>query len=171
MTFDVVGLKQLDAALGELTKAAARGVAQRSLKAGAAPIRDRAVELAPKREEKLARSIHVTTKKPKGHASKAAFAAAMKAGASRAQAGKAQRAYNRQNPGHFAEVFVATGQLRQAWPQEIGTENMAPQPYMRPALEEKGEEAINIIAGVIEPEIKKGAERAARKALRKASRG
>lgn len=168
----VAGLKDLDAALGELaTKATARAAAVRALKDGAKPIEDTATELAPEHLGKLKRGIHTTTKKPIGHASKAAFAAAMQSGATKAEAGKAQRAYNRENPGAFAEVFVATPQVREAWPQELGTERHAPQPYMRPAFEQHAEEAVAIIAANLGPHIMKTAQRAARKAARKAGRG
>lgn len=166
-TVKVQGLKELDKALGEFTKATARNIALRALMAAGEPMAEAAREKAPERFGDLKRSIKVTKKKPIGHASKAAFAEVMKAGGTRAQAGAAQRAYNRENPGAFAEVFVGPAQLAQAWPQEIGTVNHPPHPYMRPAFEETKEEALSILVSEMGAEISRAAERARRKALRK----
>lgn len=170
-TFKVSGLKELDAALGELAKATASAVGKRVLMKAAQPIVDEAKRLVPENTGRLKQGIVATTKKPRGHASKAAFAAAMRAGATRAQAGAAQRAFNRDNPGALAEAFVQTGRGFYAQFQEFGTQNHPPHPFMRPALEAKGEEAINIIAAEMRPEIDKAAERARRKAARKALKG
>lgn len=169
-TVSVKGLRELDAALAEFSKSTARSIVRRALLKAAQPMADEAKRLAPVAAVdggQLRNSIKVTTAKPPGHKSKAAFSAAMKAGATGAQAGAAQRAYNRENPGAFAEVFVAPDKLAQAWPQEVGTVNHPPQPYMRPAFEAKKDEAIEILATEIKAEIGKAAERARRKALRK----
>lgn len=166
-TVKIQGLKGLDKALGEFTKATARNIATRSLMKAAEPMAEAARQKAPEMSGDLKRSIKVTKVKPPGHASKAAFAEVMKAGGTRAQAAAAQRAYNRENPGAFAEVFVAPDRLAQAWPQEIGTVNHPPRPYMRPAFEETKEEALGILATEMAAEISRAADRARRKALRK----
>lgn len=165
------GLKELDGALGELSKATAKAVCIRALKKGAQPIADTARDLAPKKTERLAKSIKVTTLKPKGHASKATYAQTLREGGTKAQAAAAQRAYNRDNPGSFAEVFVAPDQFPEAWPQEIGTSKHPPHPYLRPALAQHQQDSVQIIANELKAETAKAAERARRKALRKAGKG
>lgn len=166
-TVKMVGLKELDAALAEFPKATARNIAMRALMKAAQPMADAAEAKAPKKTGKLARSIKVTKEKPPGHSTKVAFAAVMQAGGSKAQAAAAQRAYNRENPTAFAEVFVAPDRLPEAWPQEIGTAHHAPRPYMRPAFEETKDESLEIVATEMRAEIDRAAERARRKALRK----
>ena len=165
-TIKIAGLKEMDAALAEFSKATARNVCVRALQAAAEPIAEAAREKAPKRTGRLAKSIKVTTKKPPGHSTKVAFAEVMRAGGTKAQAAAAQRAYNRLNPTAFAEVFVAPDRLPEAWPQEIGTAHHGPQPYMRPAFEEKAEEGLGLIADAMREQIDRAAERARRKALR-----
>lgn len=167
VTTKVVGLKELDAALAEFSKATARNIAVRSLMKAAEPMAEAAREKAPEKSGDLKRSIKVTKEKPPGHASKAAFAEVMRRGGTASQAAAAQRAYNRENPGAFAEVFVAPDRLAQAWPQEIGTANHPPHPYMRPAFEETKEQSLEILATEMKAEIDRAAERARRKALRK----
>lgn len=166
-TIKMVGAKELDAALGEFKKATARNIAIRALTKAAQPMADKAEAKAPRKTGKLARSYKVTTQKPPGHSTKVAFAAVMKAGGTTAQAAAAQRAYNRDNPAAFAEVFVAPDRLPEAWPQEIGTAHHPPQPSLRPAFEEEAEPGLDIIATELRAQIDRAAERARRKALKK----
>ncbi|MCR5875169.1 hypothetical protein LRS10_13810 [Phenylobacterium sp. J426] len=168
----VEGLRDLDAALAELNKATARNVLQRALLKAADPVHQEAVRLAPERSGVLKSKIRKSTRKPKGHQSKAAFAAAMKRGATRREAVAAQRAFNRENPARFAEVFVGVEEgVAQAWPQELGTAKHPPQPYIRPAMEAKWGEALEIMKAEVRPEIEKAAERARKRALKKAAKG
>lgn len=172
VTVKVEGLRDLDAALGELNKATARNTLQRALLKGADPVLEEAQRLAPERSGVLKSKIRKSTRKPKGHQSKAAFAAAMKRGATRRQAAAAQRDFNRDNPARFAEVFVGVEEgVAQAWPQEVGTSKHPPQPYIRPAMEAKWQEALAIMAAEVKPEIDKAAERARKRALKKAAKG
>lgn len=171
VTFKTSGLKELDAALAEFKKSTAAGVVRRALVRSLEPMAEVSRQKAPKSPDpQLAPSIKVTTKKPPGHRSKAAFAAAKRAGLSNAEAGAMQRAFNRDNPGAFVEAFVAPDRLAQAWPQEIGTKNHPPHPYMRPGFEIEAEPTIGRLADEMRIEIDKANARARRKALKKPPR-
>ena len=88
-------------------------------------------------------------------------------GASKTEAAAAQRAFNRENGQTFAEVFVGVEErVAQAWPQEIGTVNHAPNPYIRPAIEQRSADSQRIIETELSGEIERARQRAARKALK-----
>jgi HK97 gp10 family phage protein len=167
VTVKVEGLKELDSALGELTKGVARGVLRRTLLKAGAPVVEAAKQFVPEDEGFLKDSIIVTNKAPAGHSvSKNAFAAAMRGGASRAEAGMAARAANRAQPGLFAEAFIGPGRYPYAHMVEFGTEKMFPQPYMRPAWEENKMKTLGIIQSELRVQIDKAAARAARRAAK-----
>jgi hypothetical protein len=92
----IEGLRELDAALGQFSKATARGVLHRALKKAAVPIRDQARQDAPVDTGELRDSIVIRTQSTGGSAGKAAFAAAMRSGSSKAEAAAAARAANRE---------------------------------------------------------------------------
>jgi HK97 gp10 family phage protein len=167
----VAGLKELDEALGELTKATARNVLKRALARGAKPVLDEAKRRAPVRTGELLRGLHIRTQLINTVGNRE-YSAAMRAGLGKAAALKALRAARREAPGtgSFAEVYVQTGRNPQSVFQESGTAHHAAQPYLGPALDAKGNEAIKIIAGAIGEEIDKAAARAARKAARAAAK-
>lgn len=169
--YKVLGLREADAALAELTRTTAKAVSRRVLMRAARIIADRASELAPELSGRLKSSINATTQKPKGHDSKRAWAEARGAGKSVAEARAAQRAFNRENPGSFAEAFVGSGKDFYAYQQEFGTAHHPPQPFMRPAFEEKAPEALGVIAQDLKNEAQKTAARARQRALRKAPKG
>lgn len=167
VTMKIAGARELDAALAEFKKATARNILQRTLMKAADPVLETAQALAPERTGVLKSKIRKDARKPKGHASKAAFAEAMAAGATRSEAAAAQRAFNRENGQTFAEVFVGVeDRVAQAWPQEIGTVNHAPHPYIRPAIEQRAADAQRIIETELSGEIERARQRAARKALK-----
>ena len=171
--FKVEGLRELERALAELPKATAKNTLKRTLKLAAQPIADEAQRLAPENFGTLKRSIVVTTKKPPNHdPGKKAFSKAKRAGASNAEAAGALRAARRVAPGVFAEAFVGVLQkVRQAIPQEFGTDKHPAQPFMRPAWDSKKMDALDIIKSELGNQITKAAERLARKAARKAAKG
>lgn len=172
VTVKVEGLRELERALGQFTKATARNVLKRVLVKAGEPIADRARQLVPVDEGHLKASIAVSTKKPKGaDAGKAAFAAAMRGGASRGEAGVALRAARAANPNAFAEAFVGPGRHPQAIFQEFGTVNHPPQPFVRPAWDSQKTTALDIVRRDMSAEIEKAAQRAARKAARLAAKG
>jgi HK97 gp10 family phage protein len=167
MTVHVEGLKELDAALGELSKSLAKGVLSRTLVKAGKIIAAVAEQNAPTATGGLKRSIIATTKKPSDikSAGKAAYAAAMRSGASRAEAGAALRGATASGKGAYAEAFVGPDR-RPAIIQEWGTFNQPAQPFMRPAWDAKQGEALNVIKTELGAEIQKTAKRAAARALK-----
>lgn len=178
--FKIEGLKELDAALGELPKGAARATLHRVLRKAAIPLRDRIAALAPDDPATpapdLHRSIQISTKlaNPVG---KAEFAAAMKAGLGKMAAVKAMRDAKRQAQSSgslsFAMVFVGPtrDQSRVGILQEFGTRNHGPQAFMRPGWNAEKDAALAAIVGMLGNEIDKTAKRVAARAARKAAKG
>ena len=172
-TFSVEGLKELDAALGELGKATARNVMMRALKKSAEPIRDAAKSMAPRDRGNLSESISITATST-ARAGKKAFAEAMKSGSSVGDARAAAKAANKGAKGKdtFAQVFVGpTKGGRHGWFNEFGTEKMAAQPFMRPAFDVGAPKALASLKDDLSTEIEKARARAAKKALKRASQG
>lgn len=174
----VEGLKELDRALGELTKATARNTLTRVLKKAGEPIRAAAQAGAPVDTGALRESIIVSTKKPVGHSAKdRAFSEAMKGGATRKEAGKAARFAAKGADEAFAEAFV--GPVRQRTKQaaiktivqEFGSESQPGTPYMRPAWDSQKMNALNVIKAELGKEIDKSVQRARARALKKAAKG
>ena len=150
----VEGLRELERALAELPKATGRNVLKRTLVKAGEPIADAARQKAPVESGDLQRSIAVSTKKPKdADVGKAAFAEAMRGGASRGEAGAALRAARAANPNAFAEAFVGPGRHPQAIMQEFGTVNHPPQPFMRPAWDSKQGAALDMVKSELGVEI------------------
>lgn len=172
-TFQIEGLKELDAALGELGKATARNVMMRALTKSAEPIKQAAIGMAPRDTGNLAESITISAKSV-ARAGKKAFAQAMKAGSSKGDAQAAARAANKGAKGKdtFSQVFVGPTQAgRHGYFNEFGTENMAAQPFMRPAFDVGAPQALESLKDDLATEIEKARARAAKKALKRASMG
>ncbi|MEE4452865.1 HK97-gp10 family putative phage morphogenesis protein [Novosphingobium resinovorum] len=170
MSMKTTGFKELDVALAGLKdKATSRRVAERALRRGAEPIRDRAKELAPDDPD---------TGKGKY------LVEAIKIGRA---AGVQQKLGN---SGSVVSTFVGIdGSVKRAKPStkrftkkgtgkpgggvaaysifmEEGSATHSAQPYMRPAFEEKKEEAVENMADILREEIFEAQARAARKAAR-----
>ncbi len=166
---------QLEAALKELgDKGAAKRTSERALSRAATPIRDRAVELAPDDPATglgkfLRESIKIGQKQPGGKASRlfrrgergkdtAEVWVGIDDSVKPAQAPKTARRRKRKAGGASGggvgaySIFI-----------EMGTSSMAAQPYMRPAWEEKKQEAFDRLAADLWDEISKTAARQARK--------
>lgn len=137
----VEGLKELDEALREFSKATERNIIRRALFRAGQPIMDSAASRAPRLRGKLQASIGQGTKLTR-----------RQKGSHRAESG--------------IEVFVGAGALVQAITQEFGTINHSPQPFMRPAWDENKNRSMNIFKEAMTEEIDKAAKRAARKALK-----
>lgn len=172
----VEGLKELDAALGELSKGAARGALRRALIKAAEPMRAAAERNAPKLTGDLQSSIIVTSKID-NRAGKAEYAAVMKGGGTKAQAvGALRDARRAAGIGEsFAEAFMgpAKGGKRRAIKavvQEFGSRKQAAQPYMRPAFDAEAENVIKRIGTELSREIDKSVTRARARAAKKAAR-
>lgn len=134
----LVGSDQALAELGK--KSTEKNVLIRTLKKAAKPINDQAQSLAPIETGKLQISIHTGTQLTRRQRSSAY------------RAGKLG----------VAEVHVGTVLSRGLF-QEFGTVRMRPHPFMRPAWEANKQRAEQIIATELWVEIRKAAERAARK--------
>lgn len=174
MSMKVEGLRDLDKALGELPKATARRVLHRVLQKAAQPIADRAADLAPDDPATGSPDLHTgirVSTKLKNPAGAREFAEVMKAGGTRAEAGRAMAAARREQPGaSLAMMFVGPdAKLFYAHLQEFGTSHHGPQPFMRPAWDEKKLEALGIIKSTLGDEITKTAKRVAARAAKKAA--
>lgn len=166
VTLKIDGLRDARRALQELPKATARNVVKRVLIKRAEPIAARARTLVPVRSGGLKRSITVSTKA--SNPGRAAFARTLAQGGSRAQAAAAARAANRGlTAGGSINVYVGPGRQPHAHLVEFGTSKMAAQPYLRPAVDAEIPGAIDQVAKDLWVEIKKAADRLARKAARR----
>jgi len=165
----VTGLKELDAALAQLPRAAAKGAMQRALVKGGAPIAQHAAALAPRDTGELAGSMAVSTR-VQNKVGKAEFAAVMRAGGTRAEAGVALRAARKaaKGTGSFAMVLVGPTKANnkddaiKRIVQEFGSKRMAPNPYMRPAWDSEKANALAIIRKEMANEIMVSARRIGR---------
>lgn len=176
-TMKVEGLRELDEALGELSKGVARGVLRRALTKAAKPMEEAAKQMAPHDTGFLRDSI-TTTHRIKNTVGNAEYAAVMRGGGSRAEAVSALRTARRAaaGEGSFAEVHVGVANVSKrnsikANVMEFGSYKDTPQPYMRPAFDATKMTVLGNIKGEMKTEIDKAAKRAARKAARLAAKG
>lgn len=143
VTIKIEGLRELDAALGKLPKAAAKAVLRRVLTEAGEPIARTARGLAPRDEFHLYESIDVGTKLSR-----------RQAGLHKGRGGQA-----------FQEMFVGTNNPAGVQ-QEFGNERHGPQPFMRPAWDSKKGETLDYIATALWGEIAKTAARVAKRTAR-----
>ena len=148
MRVRVQGLRELDAALMELTKAGARGVLRRAGLAALQPVADAAQAAAPRLSGALQLSVGVGTK------------------LTRRQAGLHRKMVRDDKAS--VEVFAGAGGLAQATQMEFGNFKDAAQPYLRPAWDAGRMQVIENLKRHLGAEIDKAAVRAARKAMRAA---
>lgn len=172
----VSGLKELDEALGQFSKATARGVLRRVLMRAGKPIAEAAADHAPVRSGDLKESIRVSSRKPAdADVGRAAFARVIRETGDRKAAGAASRAARKaakaSGQDAFAEVYVGPGRHPQAIQQEFGNVNHEAQPFMRPAWDAEKGTALKIITADLSDEIEKTAQRAAARAAKKAAGG
>lgn len=165
-TVKVEGLKDLEKALEQFKPATAKAIARRALMKAAEPIVAEAKRRAPVDRGHLARSITASTNL--GHdVGKAAFAAAMKGGASKGEAVQALRDARRGDTSRSAvTIVIGPGRNPQAVMQEFGTQHHGPQPFLRPAWDGNHRKALDSIKDSMADEIMKAAKRAARKAAK-----
>ncbi|MEC9433875.1 MAG: HK97-gp10 family putative phage morphogenesis protein [Pseudomonadota bacterium] len=167
ITVKVEGLRELERSMRILKKATARNALRKALVKAGRPVADAAIRNAPREWGDLEGSIRVSTKRPHdANAGKAAFAAAMRGGATRAEAGVAARAANAAAGSDFAEVWVGPGRQPQAITQEFGTEHHPAQPFMRPAWDAEKNRALDIAVEEIKVEVGKSVDRARRRAAK-----
>jgi HK97 gp10 family phage protein len=157
--------------LKELPKATGKNCVRRALTKAAEPMVRTAQAMAPQRAIRggnLKRSIVASKVKfSSGAAGKAAFAAAMKAGSSRAEAGEAAHQANAEAGGtDITSGILQWGILRRAFYgsfQEFGTRHHPPKPFMRPAWDQHKNSAVIDIREILQEEIAKAVARIAKK--------
>jgi HK97 gp10 family phage protein len=161
MKIKVEGLKEIQAALQDLSKATARNVVKRVLLKRAQPIVEAARTRASVRTGRLRDSIIAQVRG--GKAGKAAFAKAMRGGASRAEAGRAAREANRA-AGSTVEVVIGPHDgAFYASMVEFGTEHSGPKPFMRPAWDATKGQVLDGVGDDMWAEIKKAVARRAKR--------
>lgn len=146
VTIKIDGLRELDSALGELSKAAAKGVLRRVGKAALMPMAEAAEENAPVLTGHLKASITVGTK----------------------LTSRQTRLAKQADRKDFVTVYMGPNDPA-AVPQEFGTVDDPPQPFMRPAFAAEAENTIKRVADGLRPEIETAAARARARALKKAA--
>lgn len=151
MQVEIKGGKALEAALGEIAKTATRrNIAIRGLTKAAEVIADRARQLAPKDQGDLEQSIKV---------SPTAYLAGK----------KSKRGGNGGDFGDVVEVFVGIdASVNKALTiyapiNEFGNDPRPKQPYMRPAFDQTGERALDLMISETAAETEKAIARAARR--------
>ena len=172
MTVKTEGFLDMDKALAEFSKATARNVMRRAAAAGAEVIGERARQLVPVDKGDLRDSIEVTTKlgpRAKGMSRKASEI--------EVYVGPTEDVRFR---AHFIEFGTAPGKRGERAAsrqtdkkQAIGGRRVyrthpgnKPQPFMRPAFDEKHVEALDAIAENLRIEMAKATARAQAKALK-----
>lgn len=184
VTVRVDGLKDLEAALSQLEKAATRKTVERNaLKKAGEPIASAMRANAPVADGQLQENIAVSTK-IKGEAGKAAYAKAMRDTAgNKALAVKAMRDARRAAKGTLPPVMMFVGptvRAPHAHLVEFGTAphingglfagsqhpGTAPRPFARPAWDANKDAALQKIAAELAAEINKAAARQAKRRAR-----
>jgi HK97 gp10 family phage protein len=146
----VEGLRELQDALMEVSRATAKNIMARSLKQAGEPVRAAAESLAPVATGTLQESIGTGTK-------------------------LSRRQKSRFRKQSAVEVYIGvTNSLPQGHLQEFGTVDHGPQPFMRPAWDANKTRVLDSIKELTWAEIAKTAERVAKrkaKAAAKAAKG
>lgn len=177
ITVSITGLKDTNAALGELSKGTARGVLRRVLIQAGQPMAEAAAANAPRATGELAGSIKVGTKTI-SRVGKAEYAAVMQAGGSKAEAREAllgaKRAAGEES---FALVFIGPNKAFEKaaaikrWVQEFGSRQQSGHPYMRPAFDAHKYSTLDRIIQLLMPEIQKTIDRAKKRMTAKLLKG
>lgn len=163
----VEGLAELARSLAQFKKSTQTGVLTRVLRRAAKPVEDAARRSAPVDSGELRDSI--TTEVIRTNAGKAAFAEAMRSGASRSEAGQAARAANREAAGRGASATVRV--RAKAWYSHFiewgrrGPGGSA-RPFLGPALRHNEGAAVKSMAADLKSEIEKTAARVAKRAAK-----
>lgn len=148
VTVQVEGLSALEQALGQLPQATAKNILRRTSRAALEPMAEVARQLAPDDPvtgaPDLRTSIAVSHRHKSGRALRLALSA------------------------HSVTTFMGPtkGGYPQAIMQEFGTEHHPPQPFMRPAWDQEAEATLERVRVGLGDEIRKAADRLARKQAR-----
>lgn len=180
-TVRLEGFRDLEQSLKQLSKAAGKGVLRRAGMKALEPMAELARSMAPEDTGELKRSIAVSAKAKGGAAEvgKAEYAAALRAGGSKADAVGALRTARRQaNEGTgvpVVELYMGPEQARskqeaiKAIVMEYGSFRHTAQPYMRPAWDRDHQAMLERLKDDLGREIDKAVARAAARAARKAA--
>lgn len=156
VTVHIAGLREVDAALGELGKATGRNVMRRVAVKRLEPMADVARRLAPDDPNTggndLKRSIAVSTRLGK-------------------RQGKLNRKSKSEAEAHMGPAGPGGSVPPQGVQQEFGNKNHGPQSFMRPAWDGGKDKLLDGIKDDFWEEISKAAARQARKAVRLAAKG
>lgn len=173
MTVKTEGFLDMDKALAEFSKATGRNIMRRAAAKGAEVIGDRARQLAPVDQGDLRDSIEVTTKlgpRAKGMTRKASEIEVyvgptedVRFRAHFIEFGTAPGKRGGRAGERKTDVKQANGVGRKVYRTHPGNK---PQPFMRPAFDEKHVEALDAIADALRIEMAKATERARAKALK-----
>lgn len=147
----VEGLRELDAALGQLPKAVAKGVLRRVGIKALKPFDEAWRRKAPRDSGDLAESGGVGTKLTRRQA-------------------RLARASARAGGKDFVEIYAGPNNAA-AVPQEFGTITQSAQPFVRPAWDATHMQVLDGIKRDLGAEIDKTAKRAARRAAKRAAGG
>lgn len=172
ITVRIDGLKELDAALAELSKATASNTLYRVLFAAAAPLDEAWRTNAPVGPVNHGKHPHKHLRQTGGIAKSGAvigneaYYGELSSSGDHAQAVVAKRNALRNSSRAFAEVTIGPGRAPQAIWSEFGTSRQAAKPYFRPAWDATKDEALRIMVEQSRIEITKSADRARAKALK-----
>jgi len=171
-TVKLEGLKELNDALGDFSKATAGNILKRAVGTAGAMFAEHASAIAPKDTGQLKREIKVS--KPKIITpGKAAYAQAMRETGDKAEAAAAARAANKSAGGTGRSAVTHVGPTKKAGQgmlQEFGTAHHRAQPFMRPTFDADGGKLVDVIRDTLAEEIDKATKRAERKAARLAAK-
>ncbi|KQS86943.1 HK97 gp10 family phage protein [Rhizobium sp. Leaf383] len=146
VTVKIVGLKELDQALGQLPKATGKAVLRKVLMEAGEPVAQAARANAPRLTLNLVETTDVGTKLTRRQAS-----------LHKSQSKDARA---------FSEVFVGTSDPA-GMQDEFGNEHQAAEPWLRPAWDGKKDATLDQISNALWGEIERAAKRLARKAKRR----
>lgn len=168
----VEGFRDLDAALGKLSKSVGRRVLKNALIKAGEPMRARAEELAPRESGELAESV-IISGKVKNTVGNKEFAQALAAGLGQRAAVAAMRQARRNSTqGSFAEVELGPQKATNKADavkrivQEFGSFNQSGKPFMRPAFAEKGDQVVTDMRDILATEINRAIARQAKRQLK-----
>jgi HK97 gp10 family phage protein len=162
-TVTVEGFSDLHTALKQLTRATERNVLKRSATKAMQPMLDVAKAYAPVKTGNLRNAIHLTVGiddpefRKRARASFVATGSA--AGIRRTKGGGMV----------LAQVRVGGRQVPYASFIELGTIRITAHPFLRPAFDEKHGEALSIVRETLTIEVRKAAQRRARKLAKAAA--
>lgn len=165
-TVKIEGLRELDQALGDLTKGMAKSTLQRVLKKAADPILREAKSRVPQRDPGAPPSYWGKGERRKLR--RPGTADALVHSSTRLTRNQARQA--RKAGKSFAEHYVGTRDPISRL-IEFGTADTPAQPFMRPAWEIGKGQALEIARTELGEEIKKSTERASRRAAIIAAKG